>query len=193
MDKPPLASSITPDAMDVRMARRSSSMEQLEQHEYLTTNHLPYANMTMASLLNAHIANVNSERQALWLRYGTMLQANALLYGFFLTAETLTTLQVAFAAGLGLVLCMTWLVMTISSFRLFSLRLDVASRLARSELDAISEYANPVSSAIPWRYGPRGRWLFPMMVQGIVLFMFAYTFLIVHHLYYMFVFVEGPR
>jgi hypothetical protein len=121
-------------------------MEQLEQHEYLTTNHLPYANMTMASLLNAHIANVNSERQALWLRYGTMLQANALLYGFFLTAGTLTTLQVAFAAGLGLALCMTWLVMTISSFRLFSLRLDVTSRLARSELDAISEYANPVSS-----------------------------------------------
>jgi hypothetical protein len=168
-------------------------MEQMEQQAYVTTNHLPYGNITMASLLNAHIAAINSERQALWLRYGTMLQTNALLYGFFMTARALTTLQVSFAAGFGLALCMTWLVMTISSFRLFSLRLDVASRLAQSELAAIDEYANPANTAIRWRYGPRGRWLFPMMVLGIVLFMLAYAFLLAHHLYYMFVFVEGPR
>jgi hypothetical protein len=168
-------------------------MEQLEQREYLTTNHLPYPHMTMASLLNAHISNVNSERQALWLRYGTMLQTNALLYGFFMTARALTTLQVGFAAGFGLALCMTWLVMTISGFRLFSLRLGVASRFAQSELAAIDEYANPLNTAIPWRYGPKGRWLLPMMVLVIVLFMVAYVFLLAHHLYYMFVFVEGPR
>ncbi len=168
-------------------------MEHLDQHEYVTTNHLPYPHITMASLLNAHIATINSERQALWLRYGTMLQVNALLYGFFMTARGLTALQVGFAAGFGLALCMTWLVLTISSFRLFSLRLDIGSRFARSELDAIDEYANPVNTAIPWRYGPRGRWLFPMMVLGIVLFMLAYAFLLAHHLYYMFVFVEGPR
>lgn len=168
-------------------------MEQMEKQEYVTTNHLPYNSMTMASLLNAHIAAVNSERQSLWLRYGNMLQANALLYGFFMTARALTTLQVGFVAGFGLVLCMTWLVLTISGFRLFSLRLDVASRLARSEFAAIDEYANPANTAVHWRYGPRGRWLFPMMVLVIVFFMLAYAFLLAHHLYYMFMFVEGPR
>jgi hypothetical protein len=168
-------------------------MEQMEQQAYMITNHLPYGNITMASLLNAHIAAINSERQALWLRYGTMLQTNALLYGFFMTARALTTLQVSFAAGFGLALCMTWLVLTISGFRLFSLRLDVASRLAQSELAAIDEYANPMNTAIPWRYGPRGRWLLPMMVLIIVLFMLAYVFLLAHYLYYAIVFFEGPR
>ena len=168
-------------------------MEQIEHPEYPTMNRLPYGHMTIASLLNAHIAAINSERQALWLRFATMLQTNAIIYGFFMTARALTTLQVSFAAGFGLALCMAWLVMTISGFRLFSLRLDMASRLAQSELAAIDEYANPINTAIRWRYGPRGRWLFPMMVLTIVVFMLAYAFLLAHYLYYAIVFFEGPR
>jgi hypothetical protein len=161
-----------------------------------------YGNMTIASLLNAHVATINSERQALWLRFTAMLLANALLYGFSLQLEAPTTLQAAFAAGFGWALCMAWLVLTISGFRLFSLQLDAASQFARRQLEGIDEYANPVNLlwhtspmiiSVQWREPRSPRWHFRAMVFVIVLFMLAYAFLLSHHIYYIFVFVEGPR
>jgi hypothetical protein len=161
-----------------------------------------YTNMTIASLLNTHIATINSERQALWLGFTAMLLANALLYGFSLQLQAPTTLQAAFVAGFGWALCMAWLVLTISGFRLFSLQLDAASRFARRQLEGIDEYANPVNLllhsnpmiiSVQWRVPRRPHWQFRAMVFVIVLFMLAYAFWLTHHIYYIFVFVEGPR
>jgi hypothetical protein len=161
-----------------------------------------YTNITIASLLNAHIATVNSERQALWLRFTAMLMANALLYGFSQQLQAPTTLQAAFAAGFGWALCMAWLVLTISGFRLFNLQIDAASRFAKPQLDRIDEYANPVNLlwytnplviGVEWREPRRPRWQFRAMVFVILLFMLAYAFWLGHHIYYIFVFIEGPR
>jgi hypothetical protein len=202
MHEPPLAPSITQGAIDMPMATRRSSMEQMEQQEYVTTNHVPYGHMTIASLLNAHIATINSERQALWLRFTAMLLANALLYGFFLQLQAPTTLQVVFAAGFGWALCMTWLILTISGFHLLILQLEAAGAFAKLHLAAISKYANPVNieldtepflMGIEWRRSRRNRWQSLTMVFIIVLFMLAYAFWLIHHIYYIFIFVEGPR
>jgi hypothetical protein len=160
------------------------------------------ARLTVASLLNAHIATINSERQALWLRFTAMLLANALLYGFSLQLQAPTTLQAAFVAGFGWALCLAWLVLTVSSFRLFSLQIDAASQFAQPQLEGIDEYANPVN--LLWHLNPmiigihrrvarRPRWQLRAMVFVIVLFMLAYAFWLAHHVYYIFVFVEGPR
>jgi hypothetical protein len=152
--------------------------------------------------LNAHIAAINAERQVLALRYSVILLANALLYGFFLQLQAPTTLQVGFGAGFGWVFCMAWLVLTVSDFRLFTLQLDAASAFARPQFEEIQEYANPVNLqrytdpllvGVQWR-GPRSPvWQFRTMLGVIFLFMLAYAFWLVHHIYYIFIFVEGPR
>jgi hypothetical protein len=174
----------------------------MEEKGSLERDQQAYTDMKIANLLNGHIATINSERQALWLRYTAMLLANALLYGFFIQLQAPTTLQAAFAAGFGWALCMAWLVLTVSGFRLFSLQVDAASRFAKPQLEGIDEYANPVNLqwyadptliGIQWRVPRRPRWQFRTMVFVIVLFMLAYAFWFVHHLYYMFVFIEGPR
>jgi hypothetical protein len=172
-----------------------------ERDQQAYTN-MTIASLTIASLLNAHIATINSERQALWLRFTAMLLANALLYGFSLQLQAPTTLQAAFVAGFGWALCMAWLVLTISGFRLFSLQIDAASRFAQRQLEGIDEHANPVNLlwhtnpmiiGIQWRVPRRPSWQFRAMVFVIILFMLAYAFWLTHHVYYIFVFVEGPR
>ena len=174
----------------------------MEEKGSLERDQQTYTNMTIASLLDAHIATINSERQAVWLRYMAMLLTNAILYSSFVQLQAPTTLQTIFAAGFGWALCMAWLVLTISSFRLFTLQLDAASHFARLQLAAISEYANPVNIeqnldpsliGFQWRVPRRDRWQFRTVVFVIVLFMFAYTFWLAHHLYYIFIFVEGPQ
>jgi hypothetical protein len=175
--------------------------ERAPERGQLAYTNMTIAHLTIASLLNAHIATINSERQALWLRFTAMLLANALLYGFSLQLQAPTTLQAAFVAGFGWALCMAWLVLTISGFRLFSLQIDAASRFAQEQLEGIDEYANPVNLlytnsmiiGIQWRVPRRPLWQFRAMVFVIVLFMLAYASWLTHHIYYIFVFVEGPR
>jgi hypothetical protein len=174
----------------------------MEEKGALERDQQAYTKTTIARLLNAHIAAINSERQALWLVYTAMLLANTLLYGFIIQLPAPTTLQAAFLTGFGWVLCMTWLILTVSSFRQFIQQLDAASDFAKWELAAISKYANPVNieeDFEPLLIGfesrrPRGNRLrFLTMIFVIFLFMLAYIFWLVHHVYYIFVFVEGPR
>jgi hypothetical protein len=187
------------DAINVPMAGRNLSME---ERRFLQDAHQAYFNTTIASLLNAHIVTISSERQALWLRYTAMLLANALLYGFFMQLQAPTTLQVGFAAGFGWALCIAWLALTVSGFRSFMVQLDAASAFASTQLEAIHEFANPLSSyrysnpllfGIQWRGPRRTPGQLRTMIFVIVLFMLAYAFWLAHHLYYMFIFVEGPR
>jgi hypothetical protein len=170
------------------------------QQEY-TNIHQQYTNIMIASLLNAHIATINSERQVIWRLFTAMMLANALLYGFFLQLEAPTRLQVIFAVGLGGALCMAWLILTISSFRLFMLQLDAAGGFARFQLAQISKYANPalieeefdpLIIGIEWRRTRRIYWIFYTMLFVIILFIVAYALWLVHHLYYIFIFNEGP-
>jgi hypothetical protein len=104
MYEPPLAPSITQDFIDVLRARRDLSKEQMEQQENVPTSHLPYGNITMASLLNAPIAAINSERQALWLHYGTIPQANGSSIAFY-DGSGAYDASIGFAARFGSVLC----------------------------------------------------------------------------------------
>jgi hypothetical protein len=174
----------------------------MEERGFLQEAHQAYLNMTIASLLNAHIVTISSERQALWLSYMAMLLANALLYGFFMQLKAPTTLEVGFAAGFGWALCMAWLALTVSGFRSFIVQLDAASAFAEPQLEAIDEFANPVNSyrygnpllsGIQWHGPRRAPGQLRTMVFVIVLFMLAHAFWLAHHLYYMFMFVEGPR
>jgi hypothetical protein len=165
----------------------------MEQQEASRREPSQAVDLVITSLVNAHVSIINTERQALWQRYSAMLLANAVLLGFFTQLQPPTRLQVYFASGFGLVLCLAWLVLTVHGFRLFLMRLDLSSRFAWSELSALDEYANPITIGIDWVGGPRGGWMFRKALIVIGLFMLAYTFLLAHHFYYIFIFFEGPR
>jgi hypothetical protein len=165
----------------------------MEQHRLPTSEQSPFADTDIMSLLDAHISIINSERQALWQGYSAMLVANAIALGIFSREQAPTALQVYFASGFGLALCMAWLVFTVSGFAMFSMRLEASSHFSWSQLAALGQYANPFSIDAHWAQQSRARWMFRMAVFIIVLFMFAYAFLLAHHLYYTIVFFEGPR
>jgi hypothetical protein len=153
----------------------------------------PSVDVVTMNLLDAHISIVNSERQAIWQGYAAMLIANAIVLGVFSREHAPTTLQMYFVSGFGLALCTAWLVMTISGFTAFFVRLDASKHFSWSQLAALGEYANPLDIDAHWTQRPRGRWIFRMAVFVIVLFMLAYAFFLAHHLYYTIVFFEGPR
>jgi hypothetical protein len=189
MPTPPLAPSITKDAINAQTVRRILSME---ERRLSTKDQLPSADIAIISLLDEHISIINSERQALWQVYAAMLVANAITLGFFSREQGSTTLQVYFASGFGFALCIAWLVLTISGFAMFFIRLDASRHFSWSQLAALGEDANPLNNDIYWAQRPRDRWMFRMAVFVIVLFMLAYAFLLAHHLYYTMVFFEGP-
>ena len=149
--------------------------------------------LVITSLLNAHIAVTNAERQALWQHYLAMLLANAILLGFFTQIQTPTRLQVYFTSGFGGVLCMAWLVATVSGFRQFLRRLEVSRNFLWAKFDAVDDYANPLNIGVEWDQRAKGGWMFRMALVVIGLFTLAYIFLLGHHLYYVFIFFEGPR
>jgi hypothetical protein len=164
----------------------------VEQREVPGGDSSQAIDLVLTTLLHAHISVTNAERQALWQYYSGMLLANAILLGFFAQLQTPTRLQVYFASGFGWALCLAWLVVIVSGWRRFLWRLEMSRTFLWARFNAIDEDANPLNIDFHWP-GPRGGWMFAMAVAIIGLFMLAYTFLLAHHLYYMFIFFEGPR
>jgi uncharacterized membrane protein YczE len=154
----------------------------MERQEFSPAGQSQSVDLVSTSLLAAHIALITAERQALWQRYTALLLANAILLGFFTQLQAPTKLQVYFASGFGVVLCLAWLVSTISGMRLARLRSNP------SALDA-----DPLFIDIRQAELSRGEWFFRMAIVIIGLFMLGYGFLLAHYLYYMFFFIEGRR
>src|SRR3954447_14386205 len=98
----------------------------MEQQQVTNSARLPVVDIGIASLFNTQIAMLHLEQQVLWQRYTAMLVAEAILVGSFGWVPAPTALQVYFASGLGLALCMAWLVTTVSGYKLYVARLDVA-------------------------------------------------------------------
>ena len=144
------------------------------------------------NLFEAHIAMIQLEQQGLWQRYTAMLLAEAIILGSFGWVQAPTALQVYFVSGFGLALCTAWFVSTVSGSKLLVMRLDAASQFAWASLTMHDEYANPIYG-IKRRYGHQGGWIVAMALGVIGLFMCAHLFLLAHHLYYRFLFFEGPR
>lgn len=163
----------------------------MERQEFSPAGQSQSVDLVSTSLLAAHIALITAERQALWQRYTALLLANAILLGFFTQLQAPTKLQVYFASGFGVVLCLAWLVSTISGMRLSLFRLNMSSRVAWVDPSALD--AHPLFIDIRQAELSRGEWFFRMAIVIIGLFMLGYVFLLAHYLYYMFFFIEGRR
>ena len=164
----------------------------MEQQEGARGAQRPSRDIGSGSLFEAHIAMIQLEQQGLWQRYTAMLIAEAIILGSFGWVQAPTALQVYFISGFGLALCTAWFVSTVSGYRLLVMRLDAASQFAWAYLTIHDEYANPLSG-IKRRYGHKGGWIVGMALCVIGLFMLAHAFVLTHHLYYRFLFFEGPR
>ena len=164
----------------------------MEQQQVTNSVRLPMVDTGIASLFNTQIAMIHLEQQALWQRYTAMLVAEAILVGSFGWVQAPTALQVYFASGLGLALCIAWLVTTVSGYKLYVTRLEVASHFALVYLARFGEHANPIAGS-QWRYRRKNGWVLWMALCVIGLFMLAHAFFLAHHLYYRFLFFEGPR
>jgi hypothetical protein len=164
----------------------------MEQQKVTDGVRLPVVDIGIASLFNTQIAMLHSEQQALWQRYTAMLIAEAILLGSFGWVQAPTAFQVYFASGFGLALCMAWLVTTVSGYKLCAMRLEVASHFALVYLARFDEHINPIDGS-QWRYRRKNGLILWMALCVIGLFMLAHAFVLAHHLYYRFLFFEGPR
>jgi hypothetical protein len=164
----------------------------MEQQQVTNSARLPAVDIGIASLFNTQIVMIHLEQQALWQRYTAMLVAEAILVGSFGWVQAPTALQVYFASGFGLALCVAWLVITVSGYKLGVMRLDVASHFALVYLARFGEHVNPIAGS-QWRYRRKNGWILWIALCVIGLFMLAHAFVLVHYLYYTVLFFEGPR
>src|SRR5215211_171614 len=121
-----------------------------------------------------------------------MLVSEAILVGSFGWVQAPTALQVYFASGLGLALCMAWLVTTVRGYKLYVTRRDAASHFALVYLARFDGHVNPIAGS-QWRYRRKNGWILWMALCVIGLFMLAHAFVLAHYLYYQFLFFEGPH
>jgi hypothetical protein len=164
----------------------------MEQQKVTNGARVPGVDIGIASLFNTQIAMIHLEQQALWQRYTAILVAEAILVGSFGWVQAPTALQVYFASGFGLALCLAWLVTTVSGYKLWVTRLDEASHFALMYLARFDDYDTPVVGS-QWLYRRKHGWILWMALCIIALFMLAHAFVLVHYLYYRFLFFEGPR
>ena len=152
----------------------------------------PVVDNGLASLFNTQIVMLHSEQQALWQRYTAMLVAEAILVGSFGWVQALTAFQAYFASGFGVVLCLAWLVTTVSGYKLYMRRLDATSHFAWVYLTRFGEHINPIAEPQA-RSRRQSGWIVRMALGVIGLFMLGHAFVLAHYLYYQFLFFEGPR
>ena len=164
----------------------------MEQQQVTNSTRLPAVDIGLASLFNTQITMIHLEQQTLWQRYTAMLVTEAILVGTFEWVQAPTAFQVYFASGFGLALCLAWLIITVSGYKLCVMRLDVASHFTLVYLARFGEHVNPIAGG-QWRYRRKNGWILWMALCVIGLFMLGHAFVLAHYLYYRFLFVEGPR
>lgn len=156
-----------------------------ERREYVIRPTAPqateqYSDIALTGLFNAHMAQVNSERQAIWQRYNVMLIANAVIFGF-LSGGTRTIVEVVFGATFGMFLCSAWWVISASGWKFFSMEMDAALRFFWSQLDRA---ANPFEVAMAYEQGKSGGVIYKAAIAVIMLFMAWYGLILLKYLFW---------
>jgi hypothetical protein len=118
-----------------------------------TTKTAQFSDISMTGLFNAHVATINSERQAIWQRYNIMFFANSIIFAFSVSEITAYGAETITGAVVGLVLCVIWWRMFKSGLELYELWNENAAKFLWQGLD---ESANPYSISERWRKERRG-------------------------------------
>ena len=112
-----------------------------------------FSDISMTGLFNAHVATINSERQAIWQRYNIMVFANSIIFSLSVSGITDYGTETITGAAVGLVLCLIWWRTFKSGLQLYELWNENAAKFAWQGLD---ESINPYSISEKWRKEKRG-------------------------------------
>lgn len=94
-----------------------------------------HTDIAQTSLFNSCVSVVNSERNAIWQRYSTMLIANSIIIGFLVKHEFSQSLYVLAGSLLGICLCILWFLITEDGWRFFGLYSELAGRFQWPNID----------------------------------------------------------
>lgn len=125
-----------------------------------------HADIALTGLFNAHANQISSERNAIWQRYTAMLIGNSIVLAF-MGGPTPSRYRAVVAAFFGIVLCVLWLGMTMSGWRVFRMRVQLALQFTWVNLDA---RINPFSVTTEYEAGLYGGWIYRFALYTIVLF-----------------------
>lgn len=132
-----------------------------------------YSDIAFTSLFNAHVAIINSERQAIWQRYSAMIIANSIVLALASLAQLPSEQKVLFTLILGLPLCSIWYFMTVSGYRLFLMEVRRAQEFIWVGL---GEKINPFTVALEYERGKPGGFIFRASLFVIAWFVLGYLY-----------------
>jgi hypothetical protein len=112
-----------------------------------------FSDISMTGLFNAHVATINSERQAIWQRYNIMVFANSIIFSLSLSEITEYGAETITGAAVGLVLCLIWWRTFKSGLELYELWTDNAAKFV---WQGLNENANPYAISRKWRNASKG-------------------------------------
>lgn len=138
-----------------------------------------YSDISMSTLFNAYASVINSERQAVWQRYNTMLFANSVFLGFLLGGGAQSFPDIAIGSAFGLFLSILWLLSFESGMSLFT-RLNATA--ARFTWEGLERERNPFVVAETWRGNTRRRWIYRGGLFTILVFIAGYVVLLLRAL-----------
>jgi hypothetical protein len=107
-----------------------------------------FSDISMTGLFNAHVATINSERQAIWQRYNIMVFANSIIFSLSVSGITEYGTETITGAAVGLVLCAIWWRTFKSGLQLYELWNENAAKFAWQGLDG---NVNPYAISKKWR------------------------------------------
>jgi len=138
-----------------------------------------YSDISMSILFSAYASAINSERQAVWQRYNTILFASSVFLGFLLGGGDRSFPDVAIGSAFGLLLCTLWLFSFESGMVLF-VRLNAAA--ARFSWKGLERERNPFVLTETWRGNTRRRWICRGGLFTILVFITGYVVLLLRAL-----------
>ena len=138
-----------------------------------------YSDISMSILFSAYASVINSERQAVWQRYNTMLFANSVFLGFLLGGGARSFSDIAIGSAFGLLLCILWLLSFESGMVLF-MRLNATA--ARFSWEGLERERNPFVLTEAWRGNTRRRWIYRGGLFTILVFITGYVVLLLRAL-----------
>ena len=104
-----------------------------------------YSDIALTGLFNAHVALLNSERQAIWQRYNVMVLANSLIV-VFLTQGDREKNEIILAAIFGLLLCFVWWKISSEGWKVFSAYRNLGLRFSWAQFDTKdNKESNPLA------------------------------------------------
>jgi hypothetical protein len=108
------------------------------------------SDISMTGLFNAHVATINSERQAIWQRYNIMVFANSIIFSLSVSQITDYGTETITGAAVGLVLCLIWWKMFRGGLALYDFWKENAATFS---WQGLSEDANPYAIETKLRKG----------------------------------------